>query len=411
MRITKTICTPGMTGFFYDDQKAIIESAIADGENYKGEPLTPGFSAVRQAGECVSIMLVLEDGQVACGDCVAVQYSGAGGRDPLFKASEFIPVIKEHVFPWLYGRKITGFKELSQELEDIRVNGKKLHTAIRYGVSQAILDAVAKSQKKLMCEIVAEEYGTRVNLSQIAIFTQTGDLRYSNADKAILKGAQVLPNGLINNIDTKLGGNGELLLDYIKWLRNRIVELRTDESYMPTLQIDVYGLIGQIFGAENYDKMIAYFEKLVKASAPFKLRIEGPVYGATRDKHVELLSKLTKKIDECGLDIEIVADEWCNTLEDIKYFADNKAGHMLQIKTPDLGGLGNSIEAVLYCKEKGTKVYLGGSCNETDLSAKACIHIAMATNPNQILAKPGMGLDEGYMIAHNEMSRIIALLK
>lgn len=30
-----------------------------------------------------------------------------------------------------------------------------------------------------------------------------------------------------------------------------------------------------------------------------------------------------------------------------------KPSHMAQIKTPDLGGINNSIEAVLYCKEHG----------------------------------------------------------
>ena len=76
--------------------------------------------------------------------------------------------------------------------------------------------------------------------------------------------------------------------------------------------------------------------------------------------------------------MELVADEWCNTLEDIKLFADNKAGHMVQIKTPDLGGINNTIEAVLYCKEKGIGAYQGGTCNETDRSAQVCVHCAMA---------------------------------
>jgi methylaspartate ammonia-lyase len=106
-----------------------------------------------------------------------------------------------------------------------------------------------------------------------------------------------------------------------------------------------------------------------------------------------------------------VADEWCNTLEDIKFFADHRAGHMIQIKTPDLGGINNTVEAVLYCKKKGVGAYQGGSCNETDRSAQVCVHIAMAVHPDQILAKPGMGVDEGIMIAYNEMQRIIALIK
>ena len=69
---------------------------------------------------------------------------------------------------------------------------------------------------------------------------------------------------------------------------------------------------------------------------------------------------------------------WCNTLEDIKSFAE-RAGHIVQIKTPDLGGINNTIEAVLYCREKGMGAYLGGTCNETDISARICTHIAAAT--------------------------------
>ena len=33
----------------------------------------------------------------------------------------------------------------------------------------------------------------------------------------------------------------------------------------------------------------------------------------------------------------------------------------------------------------------------------------MAVQPDQILAKPGMGVDEGYMIVYNEMQRILAV--
>jgi methylaspartate ammonia-lyase len=37
------------------------------------------------------------------------------------------------------------------------------------------------------------------------------------------------------------------------------------------------------------------------------------------------------------------------------------------------------------------------------------VQCAMATGPDQILAKPGMGVDEGYMIVVNEMNRLLAL--
>ena len=166
-------------------------------------------------------------------------------------------------------------------------------------------------------------------------------------------------------------------------------------------------------GALNgLDEIIASSAKLEEIAKPFHLRIEGPMdCDCDRETQMVALAGLTRELDERGINVELVADEWCNTLEDIKLFADNKAGHMVQIKTPDLGGINNTIEAVLYCKEKGIGAYQGGTCNETDRSAQVCVHCAMATQPDQILAKPGMGVDEGFMIVYNEMNRIIALRK
>ncbi len=412
MKIIDVVCSAGRTGFYFDDQRAIKQGAEHDGVFYVGTPVTEGFTAVRQAGESISVMLVLEDGQVAFGDCAAVQYSGAGGRDPLFLAKDFIPVIDKYIKPQLVGKKADNFRELCAMMEAIQIDGKRLHTAIRYGLSQAILDAVAKSSGRMMCEVVADEYGCEVSSEPIPLFTQSGDDRYDNSDKMIIKGATVLPHALINNIDTKLGRKGEKLAEYIGWLRDRILNNRTSENYNPVMHIDVYGTIGAAFGNNNYKEMADYIVELGKIAKPFKLRIEGPMdCDCDRETQITALAGLTKELDSRGCDVELVADEWCNTLEDIKLFVDNKAGHMVQIKTPDLGGVNNTIEAVLYCKEHGIGAYQGGTCNETDRSAQVCVHCAMATKPVQMLAKPGMGVDEGFMIVYNEMNRIIAMKK
>ncbi|RPF42345.1 methylaspartate ammonia-lyase [Hydrogenoanaerobacterium saccharovorans] len=411
MKIIDVICSKARTGFFFDDQRAIKRGAVSDGSAYFGETATEGFSAVRQAGEAISVMLLLEDGQIAYGDCAAVQYSGAGGRDPLFLAQDFIPVIEQYIKPELVGIEADNFRSLAEKIESIQVDGKRLHTAIRYGVTQALLDAVAKASKRMMCEVIADEYGTAVSDREIPVFTQSGDNRFDNSDKMIMKGAQVLPHALINNVKTKLGENGEILADYVRWLRDRILKLRLTQHYNPVLHIDVYGTIGAAFGNENYTAMADYLASLAEIAKPFHLRIEGPMDVEDREKQMLALKELTRIIDERGIDVELVADEWCNTFEDIKYFADNKAGHMVQIKTPDLGGVNNTVEAVLYCKQKGIGAYQGGTCNETDRSAQVCVHIAMATQPDQMLAKPGMGVDEGYMIVYNEMQRILAMQK
>lgn len=412
MKIVDLVCSAGRTGFYFDDQRAIKKGAGHDGVFYVGEPVTEGFSSVRQPGESISVMLVLEDGQVAYGDCAAVQYSGAGGRDPLFLARDFIPLIEKYIKPELVGKEADDFRGLCAMMEAIQIDGKRLHTAIRYGMSQAILDAVAKATHRQMCEVVADEYDCTVSDKPIAIFTQSGDDRYNNADKMIIKGAQVLPHALINNVEEKLGKHGEKLAEYVGWLRDRILAKRLDPAYAPVLHIDVYGTIGAAFGNNNYKAMADYIAQLEEIAKPFHLRIEGPMdCDCDRETQIEALAGLTKELDDRGIQVELVADEWCNTLEDIKLFADRKAGHMIQIKTPDLGGVNNTIEAVLYCKAKGIGAYQGGTCNETDRSAQVCVQCAMATQPDQILAKPGMGVDEGFMIVYNEMNRILALRK
>lgn len=410
MKITKLICSAGYTGFYFDDQRAIKEGAQSDGAFYVGEPATPGFTSVRQAGESISVMLMLENGTYGHGDCAAVQYSGAGGRDPLFLASDFIPVIEKHITPLLVGKEISSFREMA-DIVDKAINpetGKVFHTAIRYGVTQALLDAVAKSKGEMMAQVIADEYNTEVSKTIIPLFSQSGDDRYLNADKMIMKQAPVLPHALFNNVATKCGMKGEKIKEYLDWLKNRILTHRPEESYHPNIHIDVYGTLGIIFD-NDLEAIASYIGELAEITKPFSLRVEGPVDMGAKDLQIEAMKTICEKIDEKGIDAQIVADEWCNTLEDIIDFSKAKAGHIIQIKTPDLGGINNSIEAVLYCKEHGVGAYLGGTCNETNRSSEVCAHVAMATSPMQYLSKPGMGVDEGYMIGYNEMSRILAM--
>ena len=410
MKILKAVFSPGTSAFFFDDQRAIKKGAGHDGFVYKGAPVTPGFTSIRQAGQSVSVNLLLEDGSVAVGDCAAVQYSGAGGRDPLFLAADYIPFLERHIRPRLEGRTIGAFRAMAGEFETLEVEGKRLHTAVRYGLSQALLHARALERRLLMAEVVAEEYGLAIALERVPIFGQSGDNRYENADKMILKGVDVLPHALINTIDEKLGRRGELLAEYVRWLVGRIKALRTSESYHPALHIDVYGTIGTIFDQKT-GAIADYLARLEKEAGDFELSIEGPVDVEEKGRQIEALKGITDALRAKGSRVKIVADEWCNTLEDIREFTDAKCCHMVQIKTPDLGGIQNIAESILYCKAHGMEAYQGGTCNETDVSARTCVHVAVAARAERMLAKPGMGFDEGFTIVNNEMMRILAVLK
>jgi methylaspartate ammonia-lyase len=222
MKITDVVLSKGLTGYYLDDKHAIQKGAKLDGNFYHGDPVTEGFKTIRQAGESVSVMLMLDDGQIAYGDCVTGQYSGIGGRDKPFFADDLIPFMKNKIVPTLINREITDFRDISEIIENMRVDGMRLHTGVRHGITQAFLDAVAKKNNVTMAEVICEEYGSKLSTKTIPVFIQTGDDRYIGTDKAIMKRAEVLPHALIKYIDDEVGYDGEKLLAYAKWIKRRI---------------------------------------------------------------------------------------------------------------------------------------------------------------------------------------------
>jgi methylaspartate ammonia-lyase len=408
MKIVKVLTAPARAGFFADDQAAIRAGAEHDGFGYAGSPVTPGFSAIRQPGEALAVLLLLEDGSVAHGDCAAVQYSGAGGRDPLFSATAARREVDEHVAPILVGAELDSFRALAEQVDACRSPSGRLHTAIRYGVTQAVLDAVACGRRLTMAEVVRDEYATGVDLAPVPMFAQTGDDRYAGAEKMVLKQVDVLPHGLINNVDGKLGRRGELLEDYLRWLVARIAELRPGGGYAPRLHFDTYGTVGLAFGGD-VDAVAGYLTRLGDIAAPYELVVEHPIDAGGREPQIETYVRLLAALRRMGSQVKIAVDEWCNTLEDIEMFAGESAADMIHVKTPDLGGINNTVEALLVVRAAGLVAYCGGTCNETDRSAQVSANVAMACGAGQVLAKPGMGVDEGLTIVGNEMARVTAI--
>jgi methylaspartate ammonia-lyase len=413
MRIVDVLAVPVQAGFFFDDQLAIRAGAGHDGFDYTGTPLTPGFRRVRQPGEAVSVLLLLDDGGVEFGDCAAVQYSGAGGRDPLFAAADGTAVVEQVIAPALRGTDLAeGFTALSARIDGLTAgpDHAPLHTAIRYGVSQAVLAAVARARGTTMAEVIRDEYDTGAPLLPVPLYAQTGDDRYGNAEKMIIKGVDVLPHGLINNVTEKFGSSGEIFADYLRWLVGRIGDLAPADGYRPRLHFDLYGCAGLAFDAD-VDAVADYLAGLGELAHPYELAVEHPIDAGSRDAQIETYRTLREALRQRGSGVRIVVDEWCNTLDDVRAFVAAGAADVIHVKTPDLGSVGNTVTALLLARDAGLAAYCGGTCNETDRSAQVSAHLAMACEATQVLAKPGMGVDEGLMIVANEMARTAALVR
>lgn len=408
IKIVKVLASPGVGSFFFDDQAAIKAGAVRDGAAYRGKAITPGYRIVREPAESVSVMLVLSDGYVAIGDCASVQYCGVGGREPRFHAQQLARQIEQDLGPRLLGVAVGSFRTAAGMAETYIAETIEAKRAAAYGVSQALLNAAAHSAgHHLMARVIKDEWQLTDSLAAVPIYAQSGEERQTNVDKMILKSVPILPHGLINTPEL-VGPDGIVLEQYVSWIRQRIDQLKTDRSYCPNIHLDVYGMIGAaVQGAP--DRTADIIQRLEVAAGPHALMIEHPLDAGSRDAQIEALSQLRQILKARDCRVRIIADEWANTAEDIHLFASNNAVDMIQVKTPDLGSIHHTIDAILDCHRHGVGPVLGGTCAETDQSARTTTHIGIATRVSQMLAKPGMGFDEGYNIVLNEMNRALRL--
>jgi methylaspartate ammonia-lyase len=408
MRVRDVVFSVGHSGYFHRDLMAIKAGARADGFIFHGEPVLPGYKSIVEPGTTISAMLVLEDGQVAFGDCADVILAGAAGRDRVFNADEHLELLNGEIRKRLTGLDVSVFRPNAEKFDRLQFGAKPMHMALRYGITQALLHATALSGHETMAEVIAREYDAALSETPIPILSSGHRDDPLQLDRTILKRPELLPHASFTTVE-HVGRSGEKLRAFADTVATRLRQIGGDD-YRPRIHLDVYGTLGELF-ANDTDKIAAYLATLVETVQPYGFLIESPIIAKTQREQIDLFLKLRETLRRNGTDIGVIADEWCNTLEDVKLFTDAKAADFLQIKTPDLGGINNSIEAVLYCKRHGMGAALGGTANETDHSARICTHIALACRPDFMLSKPGLGVDEALMIQRNEMGRTLALLR
>jgi len=408
MKIVDAALALGLSAYVHRDLAAIKGGAVPDGMLFRGTPVSPGFRDIVEPCRVVCVMLILEDGQVACGDCVDVILAGVGGRDPAFHGEDHLDLIAREVRPRLIGLDAAAFKENAVMLDRFSPGGAPLHTAIRYGISQALLSAAALAQKRTMAEVVAQAYGTQPLRTPLPLLASCDRDDTRQLDRMILKRVDLLPHASFTVMEQHIGRRGEKLLDYVAGVSARIAAIGAPD-YRPRLHVDVYGTLGEAFPVRA--DLVGFLARLRDAAGPYGLFVESPAIAGSRSEQIETLRALRQDLASGGVDVAIIADEWCNGLEDVVAFAAAGAADVLQIKTPDLGGLTNTIEALLHCQANGIGACLGGTANETDISARACVHVGLACGATFMLTKPGLGADEGLMIVTNEMARALQLIR
>lgn len=462
-RIVRVHAVPASAAAYYEDHAALEAKHVPLPQRFEAEPATHGFHALREVAEAVSVGIELETGMVAWGDCVSPLYGAWPAADddeagpmPLFRTGAGLETIRNVARPWLEGRTLTSFRELAAGVDGLKepvtihrtrrtepspdkerlsrralltaparalkaaqdqeqgstepvTVERRLHPAICYGLSQALLRAVAWTEGVTMAEVIAREWSLPQRWAPVRIHADSGHERYFHAEKLIVRRVESLPHATVDDPRGQVGAEGAELSRYLRWLAQRIQQLG-GEGYRPAIHLDLNGALGKLYDNQP-GRMLGQLQTWELAAKPYLLRIENPVILPSRKAHLEAMAQLREYIHFHKMGVQLVASAWANSPSDLQAFLDMGAADMIHLKLPHLGGLQRAVDAVLACQEAEVASLLGGSAAETDLSARVSVHVALATQPDLILAKPGAGVDEAVSLVRNEMARALALVK
>jgi methylaspartate ammonia-lyase len=347
-------------------------------------------------------MLVLEDGQVATGDGSSVVYPGRAGVDPPARAEELIPVIRDVLAPKLVGTSLDRFRPLAEETDAVQVGGRRMHAALRWGISTALLDAVALARRVTKAEVLADEWGTTLSDRMPPLLGQSGQDWDLSLDRVIMR-----------RIDAfhRASHHQAMWDDHPRALRRMRDRSQTfAPDYRLDIQLDINGFAGRELDndAGRIVSLMADFEAMVE---PLRILFASPVEMPDRESQIAKMREIRQAMKAASLRSELIADYFCASVEDHRAFAEAGAADYHMVHAPTVGSVQGSMDVMLDLKRRGIKPYLAGTGTSTDRSGMAIAHMAVAASPDLVLLTPGPGVDTAHSITVNEIQRILTLAR
>lgn len=395
-----------------------------------------------RAREAVLVGVVVDGDEVVWATCPAVP-AALEAYPESFDAASAAEAIRQEAVPTLLGQNLSAFRPLAAAVDALREtvtvtwrerpirheeNGvsrralltgllhddekaaerivdetfeRPLHPAVRYGLSQALLSAVALARSVTPAEVVVEEYGLPRPDGAVPLLSTVGTVD-ATAIACAHRVAALAIRWPGDDPEEELGRNNGRLQGYLRRLTEYLARTAGDD-YRPAIHLNVGGGLGALYD-HNAGKLLGAFYGLERVAQPYPLIVADPVMMDDRDEQIAKMAELKKFSAMRDLSLRLAAGAGVDSPAAAAAFLEAEAADLLHLDMVRLGGVQSTVETALAAQERGVGIVLK---SHGDPSAA---HIALALQPDFTSTGPDYEDGRGIAAFHNEMARTLAWL-
>lgn len=266
-----------------------------------------------------------------------------------------------------------------------------IHPAIRLGVSQALLAAIAQSRGLTVAEALIETYGRPPAMIQPPV--QLALRRGESFQLRPELGALSLSVGE-GEPALELGADAERLQRLVRQFQERLTAANPGDS-QPTIHLELNGSLGRLYG-NGVGKTLGALYGLERAAAPCRLRVSDPFLLADRADQIKQLSQLQDHLRLRRMEVDLAARAYVDGPEAVTAFLTGGAGRLVHLSMASLGTIHQTVQSLRACREQGGQALLAGA------PAEMLAQVALVSQPDFVI----VGSDQADLVAVlDEMAR------
>ncbi len=395
-------------------------------------------------GDCVLIRIRLADGRTAWGECTGLPDSQAAIKTI---QQQVAPFLQDHFLP---DHPLTSFPDLATICDGLRekittthaqppgvlpaggglsrrelitgllapekpqtkqvIETRPLLPAVRFGLSQAILNAVALSRRQTPTAVLAEAYGLPWPDAMVPLHVEVNDTTITAVQPVL--GTHVAAFGYSTaggNPQTMLGADAERLQAHVRqvaaWLAaatppaKPAITLNLEGATppaRPAIHLNLQGAFTELYG-HNEGKILGALYGLEQAAKPYPLVVENVVGGdftAVRKVMQHLYGYLRLR----RMTTQLSAGASLFSPDELRELTAATAVHHIHLNSTQFGSIHETIHFMLTCQAQGMKVtlYADGS------GVATAVVMALLTGAQALSGPPDLLYNEMAKIMHTE---------